>query len=57
MENYMNFGEVLQTKRKSMGLTQEDLADKLFVSSKTISNWETNKKYYSEQYCHKSYTK
>ncbi|WP_245325539.1 helix-turn-helix domain-containing protein [Lactococcus raffinolactis] len=43
MENYMNFGEVLQTKRKSMGLTQEDLADKLFVSSKTISNWETNK--------------
>ena len=39
----MNFGEVLQTKRKSMGLTQEDLADKLFVSSKTISNWETNK--------------
>ena len=39
----MNFGEVLQTKRKSMGLTQEDLADKLFVSSKTISNWETGK--------------
>ena len=39
----MNFGEVLRTKRKSMGLTQEDLADKLFVSSKTISNWETNK--------------
>ena len=39
----MNFGEVLQTKRKSMGLTQEDLADKLFVSSETISNWETNK--------------
>ena len=39
----MNFREVLQTKRKSMGLTQEDLADKLFVSSKTISNWETNK--------------
>ena len=32
----MNFGEVLQTKRKSMGLTQEDLADKLFVSSKTV---------------------
>ena len=37
----MNFGEVLQTKRKSMGLTQEDLADKLFVSSKTISNWKS----------------
>ena len=35
----MNFGEVLRTKRKSMGLTQEDLADKLFDSSKTISNW------------------
>ena len=39
----MNFGEVLQTKRKSMRLTQEDLSDKLFVRSKTISNWETNK--------------
>lgn len=39
----MNFGEVLQTKRKAEGLTQEDLANKLFVSSKTISNWETNK--------------
>ena len=37
----MNFGEVLRTKRKSMGLTQEDLADKLFVSSKTISNWKS----------------
>ena len=38
MENYMNFGEVLHTKRKSMSLTQEDLADKLLVSIKTISN-------------------
>lgn len=39
----MNFGETLQTKRKAEGLTQEDLANKLLVSSKTISNWETNK--------------
>ncbi|MDA3977363.1 XRE family transcriptional regulator [Enterococcus hirae] len=43
MENHMNFGETLQTKRKAEGLTQEDLANKLLVSSKTISNWETNK--------------
>ena len=39
----MNFGEILQTKRKEKGLTQEDLAHQLLVSSKTISNWETNK--------------
>ena len=43
MENHMNFGEILQTKRKEKGLTQEDLAHQLLVSSKTISNWETNK--------------
>lgn len=39
----MNFGEILQTKRKEKGFTQEDLAHQLLVSSKTISNWETNK--------------
>ncbi|NTL46317.1 helix-turn-helix transcriptional regulator, partial [Enterococcus faecium] len=43
MENHMNFGEILQTKRKEKGFTQEDLAHQLLVSSKTISNWETNK--------------
>ena len=39
----MNFGEILQTKRKEKGITQEELAHQLLVSSKTISNWETNK--------------
>lgn len=39
----MNFAEVLKSQRREKGLTQEDLADKLLVSSKTISNWETNK--------------
>ena len=39
----MNFGEILQTKRKEKGFTQEELAHQLLVSSKTISNWETNK--------------
>lgn len=43
MENHMNFGDILQTKRKEKGLTQEDLAHQLLVSSKTVSNWETNK--------------
>ncbi|NBK09988.1 XRE family transcriptional regulator [Enterococcus asini] len=39
----MNFGEILQNKRKEKGITQEELAHQLLVSSKTISNWETNK--------------
>lgn len=39
----MEFNKVLQEHRKKRGLTQEQLSEKLFVSSKTISNWETGK--------------
>ena len=39
----MEFKRILQNKRKELGLTQEELAEKLFVSGKTISNWETGK--------------
>ena len=34
-------GTFLQTLRKEQGLTQEQLGEKLHVSSKTISRWET----------------
>ena len=34
-------GAFLQTLRKEQGLTQEQLGEKLHISSKTISRWET----------------
>ena len=34
---------MLKEKRKEYQLTQEQLAEKIFVSNKTISNWETGK--------------
>lgn len=37
----MNFNNKLYRLRKSSGLTQEEMADKLQVSRQTISNWET----------------
>ena len=34
-------GEFLKTLRKENNLTQEDLADKMNVSRRTVSRWET----------------
>ena len=34
---------ILKEKRAEYQLTQEQLAEKIFVSKKTISNWETQK--------------
>lgn len=31
----------IKTKRKELGLTQEELAEKLFITEKSISRWET----------------
>lgn len=39
----MRLGNIIATKIKELGLTQQELADKLFVSVKTISKWETNR--------------
>lgn len=39
----MNFSESIKQKRKDKGLTQEELADILFVSRQTVSNWENGK--------------
>lgn len=35
--------DIISKRRKELGLTQQDLADKLFVSDKVISKWETGK--------------
>lgn len=39
----MEIGKIIKEKRKKEQLTQEKLAEKLFVSNKTISNWENGK--------------
>lgn len=36
-------GKFIMKKRKELNLTQEQLAQKLGVSNKTISKWETGK--------------
>ena len=41
----MEFSEKLQTLRKQKGLTQEELAQELFVSRTAISKWESGKGY------------
>lgn len=39
----MEIGNLLKEKRIARKLTQEQLAEQIFVSTKTISNWENNK--------------
>ncbi len=41
----MELGEKLQELRKSRGLTQEELAESLFVSRTAISKWESGRGY------------
>ena len=39
--NQQKTGEFLKRLRKEKGLTQEQLAEKFYVSSRTVSRWET----------------
>ena len=39
----MEISQVLKDKRQEYNLNQDALAEQLFVSKKTISNWETGK--------------
>lgn len=41
----MEFGEKLQELRKSRGLTQQELAETLYVSRTAISKWESGRGY------------
>ena len=36
----MNFGQAIKAKREELGMTQKDLADRLFVSRQTVCRWE-----------------
>ncbi len=40
--NYVT-GNTIKTLREKLGITQKELAEKINVSDKTISKWETNK--------------
>ena len=39
----MEFSEVIKKARLQKGLTQQELADKIFVTRQTISKWELGK--------------
>lgn len=41
----MEFPSQLKANRQRIGLSQEDLAERIYVSRQTISNWETGKTY------------
>lgn len=41
----MELGTQIKQHRNRMGLSQEELADKVYVSRQTISNWENDKNY------------
>lgn len=41
----MIFGDKLKIERKNKGWSQEELAEKLFVSRQSVSKWENNQNY------------
>ena len=36
----MTFGEAIKAKREELGMTQQELAERLFVSRQTVCRWE-----------------
>ena len=41
----MEIGKQIQKRRTASGISQEDLAERLYVTRQTLSNWETGKTY------------
>ncbi len=41
--DFNDIGSIIVNARKSKGMTQDDLAEKLHLTRQAISNWETNK--------------
>ncbi|MDL2250913.1 helix-turn-helix domain-containing protein [Lachnospiraceae bacterium OttesenSCG-928-J05] len=46
----IRFATAISERRKNLGLTQADLGEKVYVSSKTISKWELGKSLPSVEY-------
>lgn len=45
MEHEMKIGTQIRKYRNNMGFSQEQLAEKIYVSRQTVSNWENGKNY------------
>jgi len=41
----MEIGKQIQQRRAAAGMSQEELAERLYVTRQTLSNWETGKTY------------
>ena len=37
-----NMGDLIAARRKELGMTQKDLADRLNITDKAVSKWERN---------------
>ena len=40
MENRKSFGEYIMRRRRELGMTQKEFAEKLFVTDSAVSKWE-----------------
>ena len=45
MENKKTFGEYICRRRKELGLTQKEFAQRLFVTESAVSKWERGLSY------------
>lgn len=45
MENKKTFGEYIRERRKALGLTQREFAEKLYVTESAVSKWERGMSY------------
>lgn len=45
MEIGMEIGQRIKEYRAALGMTQEELADRLYISRQTVSNWENGRSY------------
>ena len=50
MKDKIELGKLIQEARKKKGYTQTQLAEKLNVSNKAISHWETGRYYPDYEY-------